>query len=83
MTGTLPEPEPATRTAHPEKSETNSIDGDKGESQSGGSRAESSDEDPFIEKTPKPRPMRMALQRTYSKPTYPKHTDRGEQDLEP
>ena len=83
VTGTLSEPEPATRTADPEKSETASFiteDSDWGPAES--------DEDPFVEKapeqkTPKQRPGRIALQRTYSKPTYPAPMGPEQTDLAP
>ncbi|MCJ1471329.1 NGG1 interacting factor [Pseudocyphellaria aurata] len=83
VTGTLSEPEPATKTAEPEKPETNSLNTD-----SSNGHSQSSDQDPFIEnpqeeKTPKPRPARMALQRTYSKPTYPKPIELEQTDLAP
>ncbi len=79
VTGTLPNPEPATRTAHPEISETNSMNTDSSNNQ------DESKKDPLVEqsgdgkdnedeKTPQHKRLqrpRMSLQRTYSKPTYP------------
>lgn len=83
VTGTLSEPEPATKTAEPEKVESNSLSAD-----SGNSHSPYSDQDPFVEKpqeqnTSKQRPGRMALQRTYSKPTYPKPIELEQSDLAP
>lgn len=83
VTGTLSEPEPATKTAEPEKVETNSLN-----TGSSNGYSPSSDQDPFVEKpqeqkTPKAHPVRMALQRTYSKPTYPKPIELEQSDLAP
>ena len=77
VTGTLSEPEPATKTA---TSETTSLSSDGGPADS--------DEDPFVEKadeqkTPKGLRPRMALQRTYSRPTYPDRTEVSQTDLTP
>ena len=83
VTGTLPSPEPETTTADADSSETASLMSSEGV-------AAESEQDPFVEKvnvdekTPKQRPNRIALQRTYSKPTYPTPSRTLEQtDLTP
>lgn len=76
VTGTLSEPEPATRTA--DVSETNSGNTDGGK----GSSAPSND-DPFIDTSFRKHPRRLALRRTYSRPTYPQPTELEQTDLAP
>ncbi|MCJ1237431.1 hypothetical protein MMC14_005416 [Varicellaria rhodocarpa] len=83
VTGTLPDPEPATNAA--EKSETASVD-------TMSSDGEPTEEigDPFLENgeatgshLQTPKPSRMSLQRTYSRPTYPERTEVQTTDLKP
>lgn len=76
VTGTLSEPEPATRTAN--VSEINS-----GQTDGGDGKLAPPDDDPFVEKPLKKHPGRMALQRTYSRPTYPQPTELEQTDLAP
>ena len=89
VTGTLSEPEPATKTAEPEKVETISLKTENSLSiDSGNGPSPYSDQDPFVEKpqeekTPKQRPGRIGLQRTYSRPTYPKPIELEQSDLTP
>ncbi|CAO1602762.1 hypothetical protein XANCAGTX0491_006361 [Xanthoria calcicola] len=81
VTGHLPNPEPATHTAQPEKDTPETI-----EEEEGGVEAEAdpSTEQP-AEAKKKPQRPRMSLQRTYSKPTYPSHrpVDTSKTDLDP
>ena len=83
VTGTLSDPEPATKTA--EQSETASLDTI---SSDGEPREEIGD--PFTENGQEtsthlqtPRPSRMGLKRTYSRPTYPEPTEVQQTDLKP
>ena len=76
VTGTLSEPEPETRTA--DVSETNPASNADSE----GNLAPPN-EDPFFDKGPKKHPRRMALKRTYSRPTYPQPTELEQTDLTP
>ncbi|MCJ1351689.1 MAG: hypothetical protein MMC33_001673 [Icmadophila ericetorum] len=92
VTGTLPKPEPATRTARFSESGSASID-----TTSSNRVPATSDDDPFVEKTTgavgeeqsprtstaKQRPSRFVPQRTYSRPTYPEHVDAEHTDLKP
>ncbi|KAI4262109.1 MAG: hypothetical protein L6R42_002711 [Xanthoria sp. 1 TBL-2021] len=82
VTGHLPSPEPATHTAHPEKSSPETIEEEEeGEVES---ETNASTEQP-AEAKKKPQRPRMSLQRTYSKPTYPSHrpVDTSKNDLDP
>ncbi|KAI4233612.1 MAG: hypothetical protein LQ349_004310 [Xanthoria aureola] len=83
VTGHLPNPEPATHTAQPEKDTPETIEEEEEE---GGVEAEAdpSTEQP-AEAKKKPQRPRMSLQRTYSKPTYPSHrpVDTSKTDLDP
>jgi hypothetical protein len=76
VTGTLSEPEPATRTADVSENQPVNTEG------SGGNPAESND-DPFVEKPANKHPKRLALRRTYSRPTYPKPKELEQTDLAP
>lgn len=76
VTGTLSEPEPATRTAT--VSEVNSGKASRSE----GNLAPPND-DPFVDTPIKKHPRRLALQRTYSQPTYPQPTELEQTDLAP
>lgn len=76
VTGTLSEPEPATKTA--EVSEVNSGNTDGGEG-----NLKPPNDDPFVDGTHKKHPRRLALRRTYSRPTYPQPTELEQTDLEP
>ncbi|KAL8915474.1 MAG: hypothetical protein Q9171_000038 [Xanthocarpia ochracea] len=78
VTGHLPSPEPATHTARPQKNSPETIEEDvKSETNTAA--------DQPVEATKKPQRPRMAMQRTYSKPTYPSHrpVDVGKTDLNP
>ncbi|MCJ1471647.1 hypothetical protein MMC13_000287 [Lambiella insularis] len=81
ITGTLSEPEPATKTAT--ETAKPALDTDS----SDGGPSEPVD-DPFLEKdvdqkTPKQKVKRMSLARTYSRPTYPEPTELEQTDLAP
>jgi hypothetical protein len=76
VTGTLSEPEPATRTADVSDTQPLNTEG------SGGNPARPND-DPFVEKPANKHPKRLALQRTYSRPTYPKPMELEQTDLAP
>ncbi|MCJ1258761.1 NGG1 interacting factor [Lignoscripta atroalba] len=85
VTGTLSEPEPATKTAEPETTETKFLETDSSDE-----KPADSGSDPFVEKkespaekTPQQRPSRMVLQRSYSRPTYPEPMELEQTDLEP
>ena len=77
VTGTLPAPEPATKTA---TSETASLNSDAGPAGPSSDALVEKDEE---EKTPKGLRPRMGLQRTYSRPTYPDRTEASQTDLTP
>ncbi|MCJ1420622.1 hypothetical protein MMC32_006980 [Xylographa parallela] len=71
LTGTLSEPEPATRTAQQPEATASVTD-------SSDDQTSNPVEDPFVEKdvqknTPKQELQRMSLARSYSRPTYPNH----------
>lgn len=82
VTGTLSEPEPATKTADP--SEMIALDTDSSEG-----KPIESDDDPFIDKkggeqkTPAQRVKRMGLMRAYSNPTYPEPMELEQTELNP
>ncbi|CAL8577803.1 hypothetical protein XPA_003618 [Xanthoria parietina] len=84
VTGHLPNPEPATHTAQPEKDSPETIEEE--EEEGGGVEAEAeADREQPAEAKKKPQRPRMSLQRTYSKPTYPSHrpVDTSKTDLDP
>lgn len=76
ITGTLSEPEPATRTADVSETKSGNKDGGDG-------KLAPPDDDPFVEKPLKKHPGRIALRRTYSRPTYPQPTELEQTDLAP
>ncbi|KAL8899304.1 MAG: hypothetical protein Q9192_001637 [Flavoplaca navasiana] len=78
VTGHLPNPEPETHTAQPQKSPPETIEEDVV------SEANTSADQPAEAKTRPQRP-KMSMQRTYSQPTYPSHrpVDASKTDLAP
>lgn len=76
VTGTLSEPEPATKTASVSETKSGNKNGDEG-------KLAPPDDDPFVEKPLKKHPGRIALRRTYSRPTYPQPTELEQTDLAP
>ncbi|KAI4127611.1 MAG: hypothetical protein LQ338_003106 [Usnochroma carphineum] len=80
-TGHLPSPEPATHTAHQDKTRETIPENEEANSNP---EAKAPGDQPAEEKK-KPQRPRMAMQRTYSKPTYPSHrpVDASKPDLNP
>ncbi|MCJ1287687.1 hypothetical protein MMC26_007039 [Xylographa opegraphella] len=81
LTGTLSEPEPATKTAKQPESSPPVTD-------SSDDQISKPLEDPFVEKsaqksTHKKELQRMALARSYSRPTYPNHKEREREKEQP
>ncbi|KAL9042761.1 MAG: hypothetical protein Q9180_000353 [Flavoplaca navasiana] len=78
VTGHLPNPEPETHTAQPQKSPPETIEEDVV------SEANTSAEQP-AEANKRPQRPKMSMQRTYSQPTYPSHrpVDASKTDLAP
>ncbi|KAL8674896.1 MAG: hypothetical protein Q9168_000699 [Polycauliona sp. 1 TL-2023] len=79
VTGHLPNPEPETHTAQPQKTPPETIEEDVI------SEANTSTTGQVAEVKKRPQRPRMSMQRTYSQPTYPSHrpVDASKTDLDP